>query len=158
MDVNEKIEARRNELGLSDVEVAKQVGLEIAWYGDVEAYPNEIYTTVELRKVKQLCEILKFDFFDLFEMKCVFCQENHLYLPDYSFPRHELICKKRIEHGLSQEELGHEVGFHVDAVRNFENDPDFLETWPIEYINNLADILRIPSQVLLNVKCRKCKR
>jgi len=158
MNVNERIKARRQELGLTDVEVAKQVGLSIHEYGDVEQHAQEVFEVAELRAVKKICEVLKVDFLELFDMKCSLCVEGKRYLEDNSLPRNELIRKGRTEMGISQEELGDRVGFYEVEVQNLEGKLDHLETWVIENIKELSAVINVPLQVLLNVKCRKCGR
>jgi DNA-binding XRE family transcriptional regulator len=156
MDVNEKIKRRRKELGLSDTEVANKVGLSIHEYGDVEQHADEIFAVVELLRVKEICQMLKFDFFELFDMNCSFCREGNQHLESYSLPRNDLIRKRRIEMGLSVEELGDRIGFEETAVKDMEKDTDYLETWPINYVKDLSAITSVPFQILLNVKCAKC--
>lgn len=158
MDVNKKIKVRRKELGLSDTEVAYKVGLSIYEYGDVEQHAHEIFRVTELRRVKEICQLLNYDFFELFDMKCFFCEEGKKYLEDYSLLRNELIHKRRMETGLSAEELGDRIGFEGTAVNEMEKDSEFLEKWPIDYIKDLSDVINVPLQVLLNVKCKKCGR
>jgi len=156
MNVNEKIKARRQELRLTDVEVAKQVGLSIHEYSDIEMQVKEIYLYPALSKVKKICEVLKVDFLELFDLKCTFCEESNECLADYSLPRNELIRKRRKELGITQEELGDRVGFYEVEVQNLESKPNHLETWVIENINELATAINVPPQVLMNVKCKKC--
>jgi DNA-binding XRE family transcriptional regulator len=158
MGIDEKIKARREELGLSDVEVAKVIGLGIAWYGDIEDDPKEIVTTVELSKIKQLCEILRVHFFDLFDMKCAFCQENQQYLPEFSLSRNELLYRRRTIMGLSEEDLGDQINLYAWAVKKLEAEPNELETCILETLQDLSRVLDIPLQVVLNVKCGKCNR
>lgn len=158
MNVNKKIKAHRQELGLTDVVVAKQVGLSIHEYGDIEQHDHEVYDVAHLRAVKKICEVLKVDFLELFDMKCAFCEEGNEYLADYTLPRNELIRKRRTEMGISQEELGDRVGFYEVEVQNLEGKPDHLETWVIENIKELSTVINVPLQVLLNVKCKKCGR
>ena len=158
MDPNEKIKARRQEFGLTVVEVAKKVGLSIHDYGDIEMQVNEVFLYPELKYVKKICEVLKFNFFELFDMHCPFCEEGKQYLKDYSLPRSELIQKRRTEMGLSTSELGDDIGFEESAINDMEKDPNYLETWPIDYIKDLSRVIDVPLQILLNVKCAKCAR
>ncbi len=158
MNVNEKIKARREELGLKDSEIAKQISLSWNEYFDIELHQDEIFEVVELRRVKKLCQVLNFDFSDLFEMKCPFCEEGKQYPKDYSLPRNELIHKRRTEKGLSASELGDRIGFEETAVNDMEKDPNYLETWAIDYIKDLSRVIDVPLQILLDIKCAKCDR
>jgi len=158
MHFAKKIKARREELGLTDVEVAKRVGVSIHDYSDIEVQAKEVFLYPEIRSVKKICEELKVDFLELFEMQCSFCEEGKKYLEDYSLPRSKLVNKRRLEMGLSTAQIGDRVGFEESAINDMENDPNYLETWPIDYIKDLSRILSVPLQVLLNVKCGKCHR
>jgi transcriptional regulator with XRE-family HTH domain len=158
MDVNKKIKVRRQELGLTDVEVAKLAGLSIHEYSDIEMHVDEIMLYPGLNKVKEVLKILKIDFFDLFDMHCVFCEKDKQYIKDYLLPRNELIHKRRTEMGLSASDLGDRIGFEEVAVNDMEKDPNYLETWAIDYIKDLSRVIDVPLQILLNIKCTKCGR
>lgn len=158
MNANKKIKVRREKAGLTHAETAKQVGLSWNEYFDVELYDYEIFKVTELYQVKKICEVLKFDFFELFDMRCAFCEEGKQYLEDYSLPRNELIHKRRIKLCLSGEEFGDRIGFYEVEVQNLENKPDHLETWVIENIKVLSAVISVPFQILFNVKCKKCGR
>lgn len=158
MEINEKIKLRRKKNGLTDLEVAAQVGLTIHEYCDVEWHPDEIFTVTELREVKKLCEVLQLEFLDLFDMVCAFCDESKPFPQEYLLPRNELLRTTRTRIGLSAEELGDRIGFEEVAIIQMERDPDYLETWSIDLIKALSNETGVPLQVLLNVKCRKCRR
>jgi transcriptional regulator with XRE-family HTH domain len=155
-DVTEKIKMRRKELGLTDVEASKETGLSIYEYGDIEQHADEIFAVTSLSKVKEILRILKLDFFELFEIHCVFCGESQACVKEYALARHELIRKRREGKGLSREELGNRLGFYEAEIENLETYPDHLETWPIDLIKSLATELNVPIQILLNLKCTKC--
>ncbi len=155
---NEKIRTRRIELGLNDVITAQQAGLSKMNYFDIELHPDEIYTVTDLWQVKKLVDVLELDFLDLFDIQCTFCNGKEGFLNDYLLPRNEIIQKKRKSLNLSQEELGVRVGFYEIAIIEMEREPDFLESWSIELINDLANIIKVPLQILLHVKCSKCGR
>lgn len=156
--INEKIEKRREELGLSDVYIHSKTGITVDEYYDIEAYPNEIFTVTPLYDVKALMQVLSLDFFDLFETQCAFCKERKPYLEEYLMPRNELIKKKRMAKGMSKGELGNRVGFFEIAITNMEKDKNFLEEWVLEKITKLANELDIPLQILLGLKCNNCNR
>jgi DNA-binding XRE family transcriptional regulator len=158
MYVHEKINARRQELGLNDMEVSERIGLSIYEYGDVEQHSDEIFLVTELRYVKKLCKLLNFDFFELFDKRCTFCGKTHHYSDEFILPRNKLIHKKREEMGLSAEALGDQIGFEEWLINDMEADPDFLEKWPLKYIKNLSNMINIPFQILLSIKCKKCGR
>ena len=158
MKVNEKIEKRRIELGLTDTEVARQADMSIYEYGDIEHHSDEIYTLVELKRTKKLCLILHMDIFDLFNMRCAFCEEGDQYLQYYSETRDIIIKKKRKELCLSEEQLGDLIGFESKAIIDMEQYKDYLETWPIGFICELSELINIPIQILIAVRCTRCGR
>jgi transcriptional regulator with XRE-family HTH domain len=155
-NVTKKIVTRRKELGFTDKEVASQCGLSIHEYYDIELHSDEIFTVTSLRSVKKLCSILKFDFFELFEIPCAFCEENKAFAEEYRLPRNELIRKRRDWKGLSAEELGDRIGFHQAEIHKLETDPEHLESWPLSFILELASQLDAPIQVLLALRCKSC--
>jgi len=146
MKINEKIAQRRKEMGISEKELAEKTGLGIYYYGDVEAYEHEVMQILELSKFKLICQILDLEPLDLLEG----LREGSDEILNYE-PRNMLINRKRIELGLSEEELGDKVGFYGRVIHEMEHDPDFLESWCLEDIIVLANILDIPKQVLLNI-------
>lgn len=156
MKPNEKIKARRKELGLTDIEVAKLVELSIYEYGDVEQHAHEIFEVVALQEAKKICIALGFVFFELFDMHCAFCVEGKPHTEDLSLLRNELIASRRKKLGLSREELGNRVGFYEVEIENLENNPEHIEAWPIDFIKDLAVIIDVPIQILMDVKCNKC--
>lgn len=158
LKINEKIEKRREELGLSEVYIHSKTGITDDEYWDIRAYPNEIFTVTPLYDVKALMQVLSLDFFDLFEVQCAFCKENNPFLEEYLLPRNELIKKRRMAKGMSEEELGGRVGFSEIAIADMEKDKNYLEEWCLENITNLANALDIPLQILLGLKCNKCDR
>jgi DNA-binding XRE family transcriptional regulator len=158
MNPNEKIKARRQELGFKDSEIADQISVSWNEYFDIELHEHEIFQVAELRRVKRLCQVLNFEFSELFEMRCPFCGEGKQYLKDYSLPRNELIHKKRTEMGLSASEFGDRIGFEEAAINDMEKDPNYLERWPIDFVKDLSRVIDVPVQILLNIKCGKCGR
>lgn len=152
--INEKIKQRRTELGLSDTEVANRLGLTVSTYFDIEHKKNEIYLYPELLHVKRLCKMLGFDLLELMGLECEFCKGAN---PEkFSFPTSDLIARRRRERGISVEELGELVGFDESEIEELEANPERIETWPIDFIKDLADVLDLPLQTLLKAKCRKC--
>ncbi len=53
--------AARERLALTPEEVAKQIGLSVNWYHDLEAYPDEIFTTMSLAHLKSLGQALQME-------------------------------------------------------------------------------------------------
>jgi transcriptional regulator with XRE-family HTH domain len=157
-DITNKLKTRRQELGLKEADIARLTGLSWNEYFDIELHPDEIFTVTKLYQVKKICEVLNLDFFELFEMKCIFCEDGKKYDNIYSIPVNELIKKRREEMGISREELGDRIGFYEVEIENLENNPDHLKTWTLDYIKDLSKEIDVPLQVLLKVRCSKCGR
>jgi transcriptional regulator with XRE-family HTH domain len=156
--INEKIKARRLELGFSDLEVAHRIHQSIYEYGDIESQAEELFTVVPLYHVKKLCDILRTDYFVFFEKSCAFCKENITHLDEYWLPRDLLVRKKRNDLKISPEELGDKVGFYRNEIELIETYTAHLESWVIDNIIVLASQLSIPLQVLLDIQCPNCYR
>lgn len=152
------ITARRVALGADEVEVAKDSGLSIYEYGDIEQYRDEIFEVTHLRQAKCLCDRLGLDIFEIFDMDCAFCADSAAYHDDYLLPRNELVQKRCAALGFSQEELGDLIGFETIAIVNMEKNPDFFEEWSFELVHNTALVLKVPDQIFLAIKCPKCGR
>ncbi len=158
MRVHEKITKRRNELGISVRDAARGIGVSLEEYNDIEGHADEISTVTHLSEVKQLCALLKCEFLDLFGMRCDFCTKSLRSDEELLLPRNELIRRRRELRGLSAFELADRLGCSEVAVEEMEGDEDFLESWSIDLIRNLAREIRVPLQILLKVRCKKCDR
>ena len=157
-DINQIVENKRIEIGFRDTEVADWIGLNICWYCDIEWHEDEIGSTVSLGIVKKLFNVLRLDFFTMADIECAFCVLGIDYLSDFDLSRNQLIAKKRNELGVFRDELGDRVNFYEVEIEKMEKDPDHLETWVIDNILLLAEVLAIPPQLLLGVKCENCRR
>lgn len=155
-NVYNRIKKRRENLGLSYTYVASQINQSQASYWDMEMDKTEVFSVTPLSSIKALCKLFSVSFFDLFGLRCDFCQKGKPFDQDYLLPRNELIKKRREALGLSREELGDRVGFYEIAIISMEEDPDYLETWVLENIIHLGKELKIPLQILLGEKCDIC--
>lgn len=156
--IHEKIKSRRFEKGVGEIEFAHLVRLSVSEYGDIEHSSDEIYSVVPLYNIKKICYELDFNFLELFDMACGFCDQKTTYVDDFWLSRNSLIEKKRKELGLSQSALGDRLGFHEAEIKLLETYTAHLESWVLENILWMAEILRLPAQILLDVKCQKCGR
>ena len=155
---NELIDLRRNELGLSDTHVAAKVRLSISEYNDAEWHADELLSVVPIYNVKKICDVLKIDFLELFEIPCEFCSGSSKHLDEYSSSRNELIRKKRESMKLTPEQLGDRIGFYTSEVNMLETYTAHLESWVLENVLWLSHLLNVPTQILLDVRCPKCGR
>lgn len=156
--INKEIEARRRRLGLRDIDVAYNARLSIHEYGDLEQYSHELFDVVPLYHVKKVLRNLEFDWFKLFDLRCVFCDEGAADDEDYWLRRSVLVQKRRNSLGLSRDELGDRIGFEAWEIERVEMYTAHLESWVIENILKLASEIAVPPQMLLDVQCLKCGR
>jgi transcriptional regulator with XRE-family HTH domain len=54
----DRLRGARERLGLTPAEVASKMGLSAAWYHDLEAYQDEVFTTVSLAQLQELGQML----------------------------------------------------------------------------------------------------
>jgi len=145
MKIHEKLVRRRQQLGFSELEVAEKIGLNIYWYGDIEAYEHEVMGTLELCKFKLLCQILDLEPLELLGLS----KRDDVEIS--SLPRNVLINRRRIELGFTEDSLGEQVGFYGSAIHEMEQDAEYLESWYLEDILTLANVLKLPVQILLKI-------
>jgi DNA-binding XRE family transcriptional regulator len=158
MDTNKRIESRQLKLGLSESQIAETIGISLDSYCDIEWHADELCRAVELRRIKQLSQILGLETFELLSIRCPFCNADTAYLEEYRLPRNELIRVTRQKAGFSQQELGDRSDFHDYAIEGMERDPDYLDRSTIESVLDLATALKILLQILSSLKCPKCGR
>ncbi|MGD0076527.1 MAG: RHS repeat-associated core domain-containing protein [Candidatus Binataceae bacterium] len=113
MELNKRIKAQREALGLSDTDVARALGLTIHTYFDIEEYPDELDMVGDLKMVKRLCSILHFNPAELLELRCAFCNMGERFQDEYALPVNELIRHQREKLGWSLDELGERVNYLV---------------------------------------------
>jgi hypothetical protein len=157
MDANEIVKSRREQLGLSDVEVALCAGLTIGSYYHVEHYPDEIWD-FDLCAVKKLCAKLQLSLFELAIVHCAFCGSARHFEETFSLPRNELINHERNKNNWSVDELGDRVGFYGVEIEHLESDAVHIENWCVSNLKQLSEALDIPLQILLGVRCPACNR
>jgi transcriptional regulator with XRE-family HTH domain len=144
MKVNERIRRRREELGFNLSEVARFARIGVDAYRDVERYENEAFAVATLGTMRAICGALTLDMLSLFNIICPPQQGDEVGQRDLELSRNVIISAQRNALGLTREELGNRIGFETIAIDQMENEPDFLEQWSIELIENLASELRLP--------------
>lgn len=152
-DINERIAERRRQLGLSDVEVAERAGLSIHEYGDLEQHAEESFEVVELRRLRAVCDILSLSLADLLPEGMLRCEPSETSISLDERGRNALVEARRKELDLSRQDLGDRLGFPAETVELMEEDPDFLEGWPIGYVLDVARELGIRLHLLLDLPC-----
>src|SRR5882672_7265109 len=109
--VNERIKARREQLGLAPAEVAARLGTSDGSYADIEQHADEIFTVTPVAKVRELCKILGLHPVELFELSSANADSDKT-APVVPAQRGELVRKRREELGLTAEQLADRVGYY----------------------------------------------
>jgi transcriptional regulator with XRE-family HTH domain len=143
-DPRETVRKARHKLGLSDTEAASQIGISISEYGDIEQHADELASTVALKDVRRLSEVLQLELFDLIGLS-----SHERLAGSPGAKRNELIGLRMGELNLSPKQLADQLGFEESAIHAMLLDPQFLEQWPIDLIESLADEIKVPISILL---------
>ncbi len=152
MHAPELISSAREKLGLTQAEVARQCGLNSNEYRDIESYKEEILTNVSLAKMKDICSVLKLDISSLLatlDLKDQLASDVPSH--DRALPRHLLIKKYREKRSASQSDVADAIGYEDEAVRLGETDEKFLDTLPINVINDWSKYIGLPLELMLGV-------
>jgi len=144
LDPRKKIRKRREELGLTESEIAERVGISIYEYGDIEQHANELVSVSPLNVVRKLCNVLNLDMMDLLEIPADGSQ-----VVSSEDGRDKLIRSRMETLGMSEAKIASRLGYEDAAISQLVSDPSFLETWPIESIARLAVALRISPTLLI---------
>ncbi|HEX7126677.1 MAG TPA: XRE family transcriptional regulator [Thermodesulfobacteriota bacterium] len=154
-----RLRAAREALGLSDAEVAGRTGLALADYAHLEASADAVRQGVDLRHLKRVCELLGLDLWDLLGLRCGYCRGKGRPARELASPaRHELIRARRDALGLARDALAARLDVRIEAIDSMMRDPNFLDTWPAAFVEDLARTLEVPVQALLDVPCPRCWR
>ncbi|ABC82295.1 helix-turn-helix domain-containing protein [Anaeromyxobacter dehalogenans] len=156
MKVNDRLRAQRTKLGLTDAEVASGAQLSRDEFRDLEQHEDEAVHVLHLRNLRLLCEVLGVDALDLLGIPCASCAGSDVGRSRGG--RHDVVRERRVALGLSQADLADRIGFEAGVVDDIERDPDYLERWSAGLVLSLAEVLAVPPQVLLDVRCPKCGR
>lgn len=108
-----------------------------------------------LSSLRMVFKILNLDLSN-FGIECPACASDHVAISMLALPRHTLIAQRRALKGLTPEALGDVIGFETAAIEEMEQNPDWLERWPIQPIRDLADALSLPLATLLHMPCPRC--
>ena len=133
--INNQIRNARERKGWTDVFTAEKVGLSIHEYDDVEAYEDEVRNVLSLATLRRLCAALDLDLYELFSISPT---------PPYPGGRATLVKDRRQILGLSTEEVGDKVGFYGHVIEEMEQNEEFLESWCLDDILELAKVLGVP--------------
>ena len=129
---------KRLELGMSDVDVARQAGLSIAAFGDIELHDEELEMAVSLGTARRLCDLLGLSLRQVLEIPAIegTCRSDKA--PG------EIINTKREHAGYTRLELADRVGFDEATIESLEAEPSFGNTVPIFLLKDIEVALELP--------------
>jgi len=147
LQINQAINRRRLELGLTIDQAAIAAGLGESEYLDMELYPDEALSVATLGQLRATCRALELD---LAQLLTIGERPVEAYPEEYrGNPRDKILRERRQSCGMSPNELSEKLGFKEIVVEQMETDPDFLEGWSVELVRTLASTLGLPQEILL---------
>jgi len=138
--INEKLKNQRILLNLSTNDIADNCKFTIHEYSDIESYIDEIITVVHIKDIRCLCKLLKLNIF--FELGYMNNKEQDVSKP-LNNNRCELVKEKRLKLNMNNDKLGDLIGFEIYIIDQLEADSNFIESWSLELVNNLANELNM---------------
>jgi transcriptional regulator with XRE-family HTH domain len=141
--INEYLRSRRNELGLSDIEVSAKSGLSIYEYGDLEAHSHEFYEQISMAQAKKICEVLKVNIRD-FVPECTSAVSS---VPLLS--RNLILSQERQRAGLTRKQLAEQIGYEVIAIEEAEASEENLDSMCLASVLDIANALKIDPCIFL---------
>jgi DNA-binding XRE family transcriptional regulator len=119
-------------------------------YRDVEAYEDEFFWNISLGTARRICNFLGLDLLDLTARFLGVEISHRTPVDDESHcSRNELIAYRRLNTGMTQENLGQSIGFETVTVEFLEETPDFIESLPIKVVVDVARSLELDPGLLL---------
>lgn len=129
-----RLKRRREQLGMSEKDVAARVGLSVDAYGDLEAYPDEALNAVSLGTLRAVATVLGFDVRDLLGVESLPSKVG----TEMDGGRHERIKRARLERGLSPAELGEKANLTDQAIQRLEEEPDAADDLSVAALQRLG--------------------
>jgi hypothetical protein len=123
----------------------------------LEHYPDEICDSVSLSEFKQLCAELRLDAFELLDIDCAFCKSKK-FEGEFSLPRNELLEYAREKGKWSRDNLGDRANLDDAEIAQLESNPDHIEKLCISDVKQLSNELKVPLQLLMDLRCPRCDR
>ena len=142
------IKERRVQMGFSDLDVAKQIGLSIDWYYDIEAYEDEVSTNVDLAVLRKLCVVLDLNFLGVVTL---FCNSEFYHTTAEKYflmSGHKLIAARCHELALTIPDLADLIGFEEKFVERFEHSDIAIDELNLDGLKSLANALRVPAWLI----------
>jgi len=138
MSPNHLVKNRRTELGLEEFQVATAAGFSLEEYGDIELHPSELTSTIELSRVKRLCEVLGLPITALFELPTSAPSAEEVTLGRKS------LADLRRAKGWSVQQLAEELGMEEWVIGRIEADESAIDQWPFDFAAGYAEQIGLP--------------
>jgi transcriptional regulator with XRE-family HTH domain len=138
MRIIDFIKSRRLELGMSEDELADQLGVNIHWVFDLETDEDEI-NGLSIPKFKKLCSILDVKPVDIYKLVPSNLESMKL---------SELIKMRRNEKYWSVDDLSDRIGYESIVVESIENDGN-QEAICVDALKKIAMELDLPLSLVL---------
>ena len=113
-------------------------------YHDLESYPDEAFRVLKLANILCVCDQLSLDLGKLFGWEVDEGQSLA------GTGQEGFIKEHRRNRGLSIAELSDASGVKEEGIIEAEMDASALLTWPIEFVEALADALQLPPAELIS--------
>jgi len=139
-----RIRDLRNLAGLTDVEVANQVGIGIEAYCDLEAYDEEIIEQISLNQALLLAEVFQISLLELLE-------PNSLKRPTLQISPTELGHQLKMNIGNNRDVVENEIGWSLE--RFLSNPYEEIYQNPISFIQDICGYLEIDWLQCIPRKC-----
>ncbi len=136
LDAHKVVEQRRKALGLSAEFIADKLGINKAWYFDLESESTELSYTLYLWQLEELMHILGLSMTDLFP--------GHIPSGGGTLSIAEVrdrLCLYLQREGISIAQFEEEAGW--SGIEEFLEDPDSAGNWNLEQLADVCERLSI---------------
>ena len=137
----ERIRHARERLGLSTAQVAERLGPPLAWYRDVESYPEEVFSNVSLAHLQLLGDVLRLEPSRILLGESATVPSRRGEFQDVT----TALNRKMVAEGLDAETLSERVGWNIREVLF-----DSQELWNFT-VDGLRDVCRFAEVDWLSV-------
>jgi transcriptional regulator with XRE-family HTH domain len=139
MKIGRYLKQKRSELGFSDVELAKEIGITVSSLNDVEDIDENDIQYLTIQQLITMCHVLKIRPIDIYQ--AIISDFKKLSIQ-------EIIKKRRDEKGLSIEKLAELIGYNSSLIESIENNEN-LNEFCLNFLKNIANELDLPFEFLL---------
>lgn len=143
--VHSLIKQQREQLGITESELARRIGVSEGEYRDLESYDDELVMVLPLKNARLLAGALGFDLATLLVAGSQRGGSNAT-----AGPRNVVLADARNSLGVSMSKMADDIGFEEVFVQNIEESDYALECFPYEVVKIVAKYLKLDPIDLLN--------